>query len=65
MIDHFRSSPEVIMHGKYSKASDVWAFAVLIWEVFSLIESESNASDNEISHTPYQHLESKEQVHTL
>eukprot|EP01118_Nematostelium_gracile_P017720 TRINITY_DN7664_c0_g1_i2.p1 TRINITY_DN7664_c0_g1~~TRINITY_DN7664_c0_g1_i2.p1 ORF type:complete len:274 (-),score=63.25 TRINITY_DN7664_c0_g1_i2:46-867(-) len=29
------SSPEVISHRKYSFGSDVWAFGVVVWEVFS------------------------------
>ena len=29
-------SPEALMDGKYSSKSDVWAFAVLIWEIMTL-----------------------------
>ena len=32
-------APEAIVHRKYTSASDVWAFAVLCWEAFSLGES--------------------------
>ena len=31
-------SPEALMDGKYSSKSDVWAFAVLIWEIMTLGE---------------------------
>ena len=27
--------PECIVDGKYSTKSDVWAFGVLLWEIFS------------------------------
>ena len=60
----FRSSPEVITDGMFSKASDVWAFAVLIWEIFTLIDKDLDESDEEISHLPYHQLISKE-VHLL
>ena len=61
----FRSSPEIISNSEYSKASDVWAFGVLIWEVFTLIgdkEKDLNETDDEIPHLPYHQLKSKEQV---
>ena len=61
----FRSSPEVIADGMFSKASDVWAFAVLIWEIFTLIDKDRDESDEEISHLPYHQLTSKELVHLL
>jgi hypothetical protein len=61
----FRSSPEVITDGMFSKASDVWAFAVLIWEIFTLIDKDLDESDEEISHLPYHQLTSKELVHLL
>ena len=54
------SSPEVITDGEYSKASDMWAFGVLIWEMFTLIDKEIDESDEEV--TPYRQLSSKEQI---
>ena len=57
----FRSSPEVITDGEYSKASDVWAFGVLIWETFTLIDQDlEEVSDQEI--TPYHQLTTKDEV---
>ena len=29
-------SPEAILHEKYSEKSDVWSFAVVMWEIFTL-----------------------------
>mgnify|MGYP002803950096 FL=1 len=54
------SSPEVITDGEYSKASDMWAFGVLIWEMFALIDKDLDESDKEIS--PYHQFSSKEQI---
>ena len=54
------SSPEVILDGEYSKASDMWAFGVLIWEMFTLLDKDLDESDEEI--TPYHELSSKEQI---
>ena len=31
----FRSAPEVICDGHYKHASDVWAFGILAWELYS------------------------------
>ena len=57
----FRSSPEVITNGEYSKASDMWAFGVMIWEMFTLIDKDlQEISDKKI--TPYYQLMSKDQV---
>ena len=65
IINHhrFRSSPEIIIDGEYSNASDMWGFGVLIWEMFTLLDKELNESDEQISCLPYHHLSSKEEVH--
>ena len=55
------SSPEVIIDGEYSKASDMWSFGVLIWEMFTLIDKDVDESDKGI--IPYHQFTSKEQVH--
>ena len=40
----------------------MWAFGVLIWEVFTLIDKDLDESDEEIITYPYHQLSSKEQV---
>lgn len=34
-INFNRSSPEVILENNYSHASDVWAFGILAWELYT------------------------------
>jgi len=31
----YRSAPEVILDGHYTHASDVWAFGILAWELYT------------------------------
>ncbi|KAL6033456.1 hypothetical protein STEG23_020271 [Scotinomys teguina] len=40
------SSPEVFHYFKYSSKSDVWAFGILMWEVFSLGKQPYDLYDN-------------------
>ena len=28
-------APEVLMHGGFSKAADVYAFGILLWEIYT------------------------------
>ena len=46
----------------YSKPSDIWAFAVLIWELFTLIDKERDEGDEDISNIPYHNRNSKKEV---
>lgn len=39
------SSPEVILEAKYSTASDVWSFGVVMWEVFTFGEAPYDGMD--------------------
>ncbi|XP_068129202.1 LOW QUALITY PROTEIN: tyrosine-protein kinase ITK/TSK [Hyperolius riggenbachi] len=44
------SAPEVFQYGRYSSKSDVWAFGVLVWEIFSE------------GKTPFEHLSNADAV---
>ena len=46
-------SPESIRYELYNKATDVWSFGVLLWEIFSLGEC------------PYHHLENHQVLKEL
>ena len=35
MLPIVRSAPEVISDGRYTHASDVWAFGILAWELYA------------------------------
>src|SRR5689334_943465 len=39
-----RSAPEVIRYRKFSHSSDVWAFAVLLWELYEYGTSQESLS---------------------
>ncbi|KAK7922552.1 hypothetical protein WMY93_009454 [Mugilogobius chulae] len=47
------SALEVIKYGRYTSKSDVWAFGVLMWEVFSE------------GHLPYENLNNTQVVHSI
>ena len=36
MLSLYRSSLEVLQQGIYSTASDVWSYAITLWEIYSL-----------------------------
>ena len=48
-----RSAPEVISDGHYSHASDVWAFGILAWELYTSFASGQDRRDFSI---PYHGL---------
>lgn len=37
----YRAAPEVLLHGQYSPASDVYCFGMLIWWVFNAFDLSS------------------------
>lgn len=39
MLQIVRSAPEVISEGRYTHASDVWAFGILAWELYASYET--------------------------
>lgn len=39
MLPIDRSAPEVISEGRYTHASDVWAFGILAWELYASYET--------------------------
>ena len=40
-----RSAPEVILDGHYTHASDVWAFGILAWELYTSFTSGQDGRD--------------------
>ncbi len=45
LVPILHSPPEVILQSKYSTASDVWSFGVVMWEVFSFGETPYDGMD--------------------
>lgn len=39
--------PEALVYGKFSEASDVWAFGVTIWEIYSYGRQPHEGFDNQ------------------
>ena len=52
-----RSAPEVILDGHYTHASDVWAFGVLAWELYTSYTTEQDKRDLSV---PFFKLENHE-----
>ena len=53
----YRSAPEVILDGHYTHASDVWAFGILAWELYTSFTTEQNGRDLSV---PFFNLEKHE-----
>ena len=60
-INILRSSIEVIENGVYSEGSDVWAFGMLVWQMFTLMDIDKKKEEIRTSSVPYDFL-SNEQV---
>ena len=57
MRNFYRSAPEVILDGRYTHASDVWALGIIAWELYT---SFAIGKDRQELSLPFYDLEPKE-----
>ena len=55
----FRSAPQVILDGQYTHGSDVWAFGILAWELYT---SFAVGQQKRQFSVPYHELKTQEEV---